>query len=96
MIQPTTSRRKSAAQHIKLASLYGRLGGALAIGAVVEELYRRVLADTNLRSFFRRTNLPWLKARQKQFFGQVLGGPEIYKGRPMREAHELLPIAVTF
>ena len=92
MIQPAKSHRQSARRPAKVASLYERLGGASAIGAVVEAFYGRVLADTDLQTFFSRTNLQWLKGRQKQFFGQALGGPEIYKGRPMREAHETFPI----
>jgi methyl-accepting chemotaxis protein len=59
---------------------------------VVEVFYLHVLADAELRPFFDETNLQWLKARQKQFFGQALGGPEKYKGRPMRPAHAHLAI----
>src|SRR5262249_25519365 len=38
------------------------------------------------------TNLQWLKGRQKTFFGQALGGPEKYNGRPMNQAHAHLDI----
>ncbi|MBI1832956.1 MAG: PAS domain S-box protein, partial [Planctomycetes bacterium] len=76
----------------KSHGLYERLGGAAAIGAAVEAFYERVLADAELAGFFAETNLPWLKARQKQFFGEALGGPEKYQGRPMRAAHAHRPI----
>jgi len=93
MIQKTkpTAKGRSKRQALQ-PTLYERLGGAPAISAVVDAFYERVLADGDLRPFFVQTNLQWLKGRQKQFFGQALGGPEIYKGRPMREAHAHLPI----
>ncbi|HLN26727.1 MAG TPA: methyl-accepting chemotaxis protein [Gemmataceae bacterium] len=93
MIQDTKPRAKAPAKKHRLpSSLYERLGGAPAIAVLVDAFYERVLADGSLRSFFAETNLQWLKARSKQFFGQALGGPEKYKGRPMKEAHASLPI----
>ena len=55
-------------------SLYERLGGKTAIAAAVEEFYVRVLADPELRPFFAKTNMKWLKTRQAQFLTQALGG----------------------
>ena len=73
-------------------SLFERLGGADAIEATVEQFYERVLKDPKLKPFFANTNLVWLKERQKRFFTQALGGPQVYNGRPMREAHARLSI----
>lgn len=69
------------------ASLFERLGGADAIEATVEEFYRRVLADTTLAPFFRSKQMPGLKKMQRDFFTQALGGPKIYTGKPLPEAH---------
>jgi hemoglobin len=55
-------------------SLYERLGGKTAIVAAGEEFYRRVLADPELRPFFAKTNMKWLKTRQPHFLTQTLGG----------------------
>ncbi|MGE0679652.1 MAG: group 1 truncated hemoglobin [Candidatus Binatia bacterium] len=74
------------------ASLFERIGGTPAITATVEQFYERVLADPELSPFFVKTKMPWLKIRQVQFFTQALGGPAVYKGRPMKEAHAHLPI----
>jgi hemoglobin len=74
-------------------SLYERLGGAGAISATVDQFYDRVLRDNELKPFFTGTNLTWLRERQKRFFTQALGGPSVYDGRPMREAHADLRIA---
>lgn len=76
----------------RMDSLYAKLGGKAAIDAVVDEFYEKVLADPELAPFFVKTNMTWLKQRQVQFFTQALGGPAIYRGRPMGSAHEHLPI----
>jgi methyl-accepting chemotaxis protein len=73
-------------------SLYERLGGKTAITAAVEEFYRRVLADPELRPFFAKTNMKWLKTRQVQFLTQALGGPALYRGQDMKAAHAHLAI----
>ena len=68
-------------------SLYERLGGAPAIEAVVDELYRRILADPELAQFFARVNLRSQKARMRAFVSMVTGGPNEYRGRDMQTAH---------
>ena len=68
-------------------SLYAQLGGKAAIAAAVEKFYAKVLADPDLKGFFTKTNMTWLKLRQTQFLTQALGGPSEYKGRPMKSAH---------
>ena len=68
-------------------SLYERLGGAPAIEAVVDELYRRVLADPELAPFFSRVNLRSQASRMRAFVTMVAGGPNEYRGRDMRAAH---------
>ncbi len=73
-------------------TLYDSLGGEKAIGPAVEEFYRRVLDDSQLKPFFARTNMDWLKQSQKTFLSQALGGPALYKGASMRDAHGHLGI----
>ncbi len=82
---------KNNAQEEK-SSLFERLGGAAAIDATVEEFYRRVLDDATLAPFFRSKRMPHLKKLQKDFFTQALGGPEIYEGLPLKEAHSRFSI----
>ena len=72
-------------------SLYSQLGGKTNIAALVEKFYEKVLEDGDLKNFFEKSNLEWLKQRQTQFMTQALGGPGEYKGRDLRPAHaELL------
>jgi hemoglobin len=73
-------------------SLFDKLGSTKSIEAVVDEFYKRVLADTELKPFFAKTNMTWLRMRQVQFFTQALGGPALYKGKGMKEAHAKMTI----
>ena len=72
---------------IAAASIYEQIGGAPAVHSAVELLYERVLADPELRLFFAKVDLNWLKGKQVAFFTQALGGPQIYRGRDMKRAH---------
>ncbi|MGW6702735.1 group I truncated hemoglobin [Nocardia sp. NPDC055049] len=67
--------------------LYERIGGRGALETVVDDLYRRVLADERLSPFFAGTNLTRTKGRQVEFFAALLGGPVPYVGVPMRAVH---------
>src|SRR5579872_5676730 len=83
---------KAAPALQRTGSLFARLGGREAIASVVEQLYKRILADPGLKPFFARTNMTWLKMRQTQFMVQALGGPQEYKGKAMGPAHAHMEI----
>jgi hemoglobin len=68
-------------------SIYDSIGGEEALVAVVDDFYDRVLADPRLSGFFAGAPMSRLKGRQVEFIGQVLGGPMIYQGASMRQAH---------
>ena len=68
-------------------SIYDAIGAEPALIAVVDDFYARVLADPQLAGFFAGTNMPKLKGRQVEFFAAALGGPDVYQGASMREAH---------
>ncbi|MFN3713488.1 MAG: methyl-accepting chemotaxis protein [Alcanivoracaceae bacterium] len=82
--------RKSIRQD---APLYERLGGEAAIRATVSEFYQRVLADPLLAPFFKAKQMKNLEEHQVAFFTTALGGPAIYTGRSMKEAHARLKLA---
>ena len=92
--RPAPNKQTRAAREgtAKAGSLYQRLGGKAAIGAAVEALYERVLADRQLKKFFRGAEMDRLKNQQKAFFTQALGGPARYRGPDMKQAHEHLAI----
>ncbi len=75
-----------------LETIYARIGGEPAVRAAVDQLYERVLADSELSPFFEQVALEKLKKQQRDFFTQALGGPARYRGPDMRQAHTHLRI----
>lgn len=73
-------------------SAYDAIGGAGAVKAAVTVFYQRVLDDPDLRSWFDGIDLARLKAHQRAFLSHALGGPELFAGRPLAEAHAGLAI----
>ena len=76
-----------AARVASQPSLYLQIGGHEAIAAVVDVFYHSVLADTELASFFAHSDLERLRRHQAAFLGVVIGGPNGYRGQPLRRAH---------
>ena len=75
------------------ATLYERLGGESAVGAVVNEFYDRVLADDRVAGFFDDVDMADQRSHQTKFLSAVTGGPIQYEGAEMGEAHEGLAIS---
>lgn len=74
------------------ATLYERLGGDVAIRRAVEVFYQKVLGDARLAPFFKNIDLDRLYRHQAAFLSQVTGGPKMYSGRGMAQAHARLAI----
>jgi hemoglobin len=74
-------------------SLYEQLGGADAIEAVVAGFYERMLADPEIRPFFRGVQMTRQHEKQVQFFTTALGGPNVYRGKDMITVHKGMGIA---
>ncbi|WP_068776675.1 group 1 truncated hemoglobin [Paenibacillus sp. FJAT-26967] len=68
-------------------SLYHKLGGKEAIAQVVEDFYKRVLADETVNSYFLHTDMDKQRRHQTAFISYALGGA-VYSGRSMAEAHK--------
>jgi hemoglobin len=68
-------------------SLYDRLGGQPAITAVVDDFIGNVAADSRIKGFFARTDVPGLKRQLVDQVCQASGGPCTYTGRDMMSAH---------
>ena len=73
-------------------SLYEKLGGQAAVVAVVEEFYKRILADDRINFIFDQTDMDRLKRHQAAFISFAVGGPNHYTGRSMQKAHKGLKI----
>ena len=78
--------------HANNNSLYSQVGGETAVRAVVTEFYNRVLEDPALAPYFRHKQRKGLEESQVRFFTQALGGPTIYQGPSMADAHRNLHI----
>ncbi|TKX74320.1 group 1 truncated hemoglobin [Halorubrum sp. GN11_10-6_MGM] len=73
-------------------TLYDRLGGEPAIGAVVEEFYDRVLDDDRVSHHFDGVDMAEQRSHQTKFLSAVTDGPMRYEGDEMATAHEDLAI----
>lgn len=70
------------------ATLYERLGGSAAIDQVVDEFYKRILADDTINHFFADTDMEKQRRHQASFISFAVGGPQQYTGKSMAKAHE--------
>ncbi len=77
----------------KTQSLYELLGGQEVIQKVVDDFYKRILADTRINHYFEHLDMTKQRAHQSAFISQVLGGPEHYSGRSMLNAHKGLDLS---
>jgi hemoglobin len=84
-MSPADTRPRAAAP--SGPSLYERLGGVDAIRGVVGDFHARVMADARISAFFRGVDAEDLKGKLTDLICQSTGGPCVYRGRTMREAH---------
>ncbi len=72
---------------------YEIIGGAPTIRSAVERMYFWILKDDLLYNrYFRGVDMPGLKAHMVALLSQTLGGPKVYDGRSMSDAHAHLHI----
>ena len=76
-----------------IESIFERIGGAAAVGAVVNRLYDRLVRDDATVSFFKNQDMAELKKHQRAFLTVALGGPEAYYGSDLESAHANLRIS---
>ena len=69
------------------ASLYTRLGGKPAITAVVDQFITNVAADTRINRYFANADIPGLKGKLVDQICEATGGPCVYTGKNMLDAH---------
>jgi len=73
-------------------SLYDRLGGANGIAKVVDDLIDIVAKDPKIRpvhkKHFMEGDIAGLKKKLRDQIGEATGGPEKYKGKDMKTAHQ--------
>jgi hemoglobin len=70
------------------APLYTALGEKAGIRAVMDDLVQRLSTDTRTADMFKETNRAALASQLTNQACQLAGGPCVYKGPDMKEAHE--------
>lgn len=73
-----------------MSNLYEQLGGEAAVNAAVDVFYKKVLADPRVNHFFKNLDMDKQIRKQKAFLTTAFGGPSIYSGVGMRNAHKKL------
>lgn len=68
-------------------TLFDRLGGALGVAKIIDEMYDRVLADPELAPFFENVSMDGLRRMQYQFIASALDGPVQYTGAELTAIH---------
>lgn len=73
-------------------SLYRAWGQKAGIQAVMQDFVTRLVADARMAPFFKNTNRENLVTQLTEQLCQQAGGPCVYKGVPMKEAHAEMAI----
>jgi hemoglobin len=73
-------------------SLYDQLGGEGTISQVVADFYDRVSTHEVTSKWFVKVDPDTLRHHLRTYLAVALGGPELYSGRSMRNAHGPLKI----
>ena len=61
--------------------------GSRVTSGMAEYLYDRLLDDPRLAPFFAGVDIDRLREHVADFLSMLTGGPDIYRGRDLREAH---------
>lgn len=73
-------------------ALYQAWGGKAGIQAVMADFVPRLVADPRTAPFFKKTNRDHLVTQLTDQLCQESGGPCVYRGVPMKLAHEDMDI----
>ena len=68
------------------ATLYMKYGSRVTSG-MAECLYDRLLDDPELAPFFKSVDIDRLREHVADFLSVLTGGPDMHRGRDLREAH---------
>jgi len=74
-------------------SLFSKYGGFSAIGKLVHEFYKKVLAEPSLVHYFKDVPMQRLMEHQTNFLSIAMSGPDRYEGRDLVLAHKRFEIS---
>ncbi|WP_395245786.1 group 1 truncated hemoglobin [Agromyces sp. MMS24-K17] len=75
-----------------MPEMYDRLGGPDGVRTAVSVFYQRVVADPELSPWFEGIDLDRLQAHQRAFLAAAFGGPQVFSGRSLSQAHAGLEV----
>lgn len=75
-----------------MTELYDQMGGPDGVRTAVTVFYHRVVADPELGHWFDGVDLERLKAHQRAFLAAAFGGPQVFSGRSLADAHAGLEV----
>ncbi|GAA1787199.1 group I truncated hemoglobin [Agromyces lapidis] len=73
-------------------AIYDELGGSDGVRTAVAVMYHRVVADPELAPWFEGIDVDRLQAHQRAFLAAAFGGPQVFSGRSIGEAHHGMAI----
>ena len=71
----------------KQQTLFERIGGDQAIAELIHKFYDRVVADPELKPFFKNASMEKIRRMQREFFSAALDGSITYTGKPLGYVH---------
>lgn len=78
-------------ESLELHQLYPKYGNLLSSGTA-EYLYDRIEADVGLAHFFENVDMDGLREHMADLLCMLTGGPDLYRGRDLKAAHQGLGI----
>jgi hemoglobin len=76
-------------------SLYERLGGTEGITRIASDVIDNHLSNRTINTRFSDSDVPTLKNAAATFFIAGTGGPNVYMGKELLDAHKGMNIAAT-
>lgn len=68
-------------------AIYEELGGSDGVRTAVTVMYHRIVADPELAPWFEGIDTERLKSHQRAFLAAAFGGPQVFTGRSVGDAH---------
>lgn len=75
-----------------MKTLYEVIGGEDRVRAVLQSLYDKMFVDPIVGFLFEGKDKQHIVSEQLAFTCHFLGGPQVYRGKPLPEAHAELPL----
>lgn len=72
--------------------IYEQLGGTDGVRTAVTVMYNRIVVDPELAPWFDGIDTERLKSHQRAFLAAAFGGPQVFTGRTVGDAHHGMAI----